>query len=75
MFPPMVIRHPGHPVLSWCADNLTVTNNSYGEIRPDKSLAIERIDGMVALIMALGRAIAHPAPLVSKYETTDLYVL
>jgi phage terminase large subunit-like protein len=69
------LRHPGHPVLSWCADNLTVTNNSYGEIRPDKSLAIERIDGMVALIMALGRAITHPAPLVSKYETTDLYVL
>jgi len=51
------VRHPGHPVLSWNADNLTVVGNSYGEIRPDKTRAVERIDGMVALIMALGQAI------------------
>jgi len=49
------LRHPGHPVLTWNADNLTVVGNSYGEIRPDKSRAVERIDGMVATIMALGQ--------------------
>ena len=49
------LRHPGHPVLTWNADNLTLTGNSYGEVRPDKTRAVERIDGMVALIMAFGQ--------------------
>jgi phage terminase large subunit-like protein len=49
------LRHPAHPVLTWNADNLTLTGNSYGEVRPDKTRAVERIDGMVALIMAFGQ--------------------
>jgi phage terminase large subunit-like protein len=69
------LAHPAHPVLTWNADNLTVTTNSYGEIRPDKSKAIERIDGMVALLLALGRAITTPEPTVSVYETRGVLTL
>lgn len=50
--------HGGHPILRWNAGNTVVIKNSYGEIKPDKAKAPERIDGTVALIMALARATA-----------------
>ncbi len=51
------IRHGGHPVLRWCMDNLVMVQDANENIRPDKDKATERIDGAVALIMGLGRAI------------------
>ena len=54
------LEHGGSPVLRWNADNLVVTADPAGNLKPDKSKATQRIDGMVALIMALGRASLHP---------------
>ncbi len=51
------IRHTGHPVLRWCMDNLVMVQDANENIRPDKEKATDRIDGAVALIMALGRAL------------------
>jgi phage terminase large subunit-like protein len=51
--------HGGHPVLRWMADNMVVKQDPAGNIKPDKAKSTERIDGMVALIMALDRAIRH----------------
>lgn len=48
------IRHGGHSVLRWNASNLVVTQDPAANIKPDKSKASEKIDGVVALIMALG---------------------
>ena len=48
--------HGGNPVLRWCASNVTVKEDPAGNLKPDKSKSTERIDGMVALIMAVGRA-------------------
>lgn len=53
------IRHGGHPVLRWCADNLVVRSDPNGNIAPNKEKATEKIDGMVALIMAYGRAMVN----------------
>lgn len=53
-----------NPVLRWMASNVTVIQNSDGHIRPDKKRSTEKIDGIVALIMAIGRWI------VSKDETS-----
>lgn len=50
------IRHGGHPVLRWNADNLVVREDASGYIRPDRERSTEKIDGIVALIMGLGRA-------------------
>lgn len=47
------LRHGGHPVLRWMADNVTVTSDSNGNIKPDKKKSTEKIDGIVALVMAL----------------------
>jgi phage terminase large subunit-like protein len=47
------LRHDGHPVLRWNVSNVAVETDSAGNIRPHKTLSTERIDGVVALIMAV----------------------
>lgn len=55
-------EHGNNPVLTWMADNLVMSEDPAGNLKPDKSRARERIDGMVAFIMAIGRAAASPEP-------------
>ncbi len=50
------LRHGNNPVLRWMADNMVVTQDPAGNLKPDKGKSTERIDGLVALIMALDRA-------------------
>lgn len=50
------IRHGGHPVLRWNFDNLAVTQDAAGNLKPAKNKSRGKIDGVVALIMAVGRA-------------------
>lgn len=50
------LRHGGHPVLRMCAANAVVTRDPAGNRKLDKAKATGRIDGMVALAMALGAA-------------------
>lgn len=47
------LRHGGNPILRWMADNVTVTSDSNGNIKPDRKKSTEKIDGIVALVMAL----------------------
>lgn len=49
------LRHGSHPVLRWMADNMTVRTDANGNVAPDKQRASEKIDAVVALIMALSR--------------------
>ena len=51
--------HGGNPVLRWMMDNIYVRTDPAGNIKPDKEKSTERIDGAVALIMALDRAIRN----------------
>ena len=51
------LAHGGHPVLSWMVDNIYVRTDPDGNIKPDKQRSTEKIDGVVATIMALDRAI------------------
>jgi len=52
------IAHGGHPVLQMCAANAVVTKDPTGARKLDKSRATGRIDGMQALAMAIGVAVA-----------------
>jgi len=55
------LRHGGHPVLRWMASNMVVRQDPNGNLAPDKGKATERIDGIVALVMGLGRSmVAEP---------------
>jgi phage terminase large subunit-like protein len=70
------LRHSGNPVLRWMADNLVVDQDPAGNFKPNKQKSTEKIDGMVATIMALDRAIRLEGKQpTSKYETEDVVVL
>ena len=56
------LAHGGHPVLRWMMDNVYVRTDPAGNIKPDKEKSTERIDGAVAMIMALDRAIRNENP-------------
>ena len=51
------IAHSAHPVLRWMFDNIFIRTDPAGNIKPDKAKSTEKIDGAVATIMALDRAI------------------
>lgn len=51
------IEHGGHPVLRWNMDNIFVRTDPAGNIKADKEKSTEKIDGAIATIMALDRAI------------------
>lgn len=51
------IAHGGNPVLWWMMDNVVVRKDPAGNLKPDKEKSTEKIDGVVAMIMALDRAI------------------
>lgn len=53
------IAHSGHPVLRWMIDNIFIRTDPAGNIKPDKEKSTEKIDGAVATIMALDRAIRN----------------
>ena len=51
------IAHGGHPVLRWNMDNIFIRTDPAGNIKADKAKSTEKIDGAIACIMALDRAI------------------
>lgn len=53
-----LLAHGGNPVLRWMASNVVVVEDPAGNMKPAKNKSSEKIDGIVALIMAIGRAIA-----------------
>lgn len=51
------LAHGGHPVLRWMADNIFIRRDPAGNIKADKEKSTEKIDGVIATIMGLDRAI------------------
>ena len=49
------LQHGGNPVATWCASNVTVRRDPAGNEKPDKERSTERIDAVVAAVMAVGR--------------------
>lgn len=48
------LRHGANPILRWMAGNLSIERDAAGNIKPSKKKAAQKIDGMVAGIMAHG---------------------
>ena len=53
------IVHAGNPVLRWMALNVVVDRDAADNIKPTKAKSPEKIDGIVASIMALDRCVRH----------------
>lgn len=68
------IRHRNNPVLNWCASNLVFKKDEADNMKPDKKRSREKIDGMVALFNAAGRACLGDKG-VSVYAERGLVVL
>ncbi|MDR2657490.1 MAG: terminase large subunit, partial [Oscillospiraceae bacterium] len=71
------IMHGGHPVLRWNMDNIFIKTDPAGNIKVDKEKSTERVDGAVAMIMALDRAIRCGGGTVgaSVYDTRGLILI
>ena len=70
------VAHGANPVLRWMADNVAARQDPSGNIKPDKSKSTNRIDGIVASVMAIGRAsTADPNGGRSIYEEREMLVL
>jgi phage terminase large subunit-like protein len=65
------IDHGGHAVLRWMADNTAGKTDPAGNLKPDKECSGDKIDGIVALIIALSRAIVAPKG-GSVYDERDV---
>ena len=53
--------HDNNPVLNWMAANVAIERDAAGNIKPSKKVSTERIDGIVAATMAIGRAATQAA--------------
>ncbi|MET3557113.1 phage terminase large subunit-like protein [Streptococcus rupicaprae] len=62
------VQHGGNPVLKWMGQNVVMRQDPAGNIKPDKEKSIEKIDGIVALIMGLDRCIRHQGQGNSVYD-------
>ena len=51
------VAHGGHPILRWMMDNIYIRTDPAGNIKADKEKSTEKIDGAIAAIMGLDRAI------------------
>lgn len=64
--------HGGDPILTWMASNYVLRHGTKREVRPDKDHAADKIDGQVALDMALDRIVRRPVDPPKPYQ---LFVL
>lgn len=78
------ICHDGHPVVTWCIDNLEVITDRNGRVRPAKPLLpgsertedrSKKIDAAVAIITAIARLIVPEPVDTSIYNTRDVIVI
>ena len=67
--------HGGHPVLRWNMDNAYVRTDPAGNLKLDKEKSTEKVDGAVALVMALDRAMKNLSGGDSIYNHRGFIVL
>ena len=68
------IGHNGHPVLRWMIDNAEAMTDAAGNIKLSKKHSEGKIDGAIALVMAVGRSMFGDVA-TSVYETRGLITI
>lgn len=67
------LRHGNDPVLRWMTSNAVIAQDGNGNIKLMKDKSSDRIDGVVAAVMGIGRLLIAPDPR-SVYEVRPLRV-
>jgi phage terminase large subunit-like protein len=62
------LRHGANPVATWCVDNLSVSMDAAGNVKPDKATSAEKIDGVSAMATAMAELLARPRKKKSAYS-------
>lgn len=63
------LAHGGNPVLRWMAGNVSLETDAADNWKPSKKKSVERIDGIVALIMGVAQAgVSVPGGEMSVYD-------
>jgi len=62
------LRHDGHPLLRWNVSNVAVETDPAGNLKPSKTKSTERIDGVVALIMAVDLMQRQASTVTPSYQ-------
>ena len=69
------LRHNRHPVLRWNIDNVYVRTDPAENLKIDKEKSTEKVDGAVALVMALDRALKNVNAGTSVYDDRGFLIL
>lgn len=69
------LLHGGQPVLRWMASNVAVQIDDAGNMKPSKKKSTEKIDGIVSLIMAIGRMLVAEEPKKSVYADRGVFTV
>jgi len=69
------LHHGGRPVPRRMASNVAVETDAAGNLKSSKRKSTERIDGIVAVVMALDRALLQPPRLQSAYKAEEPLVI
>jgi hypothetical protein len=62
------LAHGGNPVTRWMAANVAVAQDPAGNLKPARDKSTESVDGIVALIMAIGRTMVVQEEPQSAYS-------
>lgn len=63
------INHFGNPVLRWMCGNAEISTDAAGNIKINKQKSIDKVDGMVAAVMAIGEWMTYR----SGYNINEIY--
>lgn len=64
-----VFNHGGNPIMRWMTDNLAVSTDPAGNVKPNKAVVSDKIDGWSALANAMSESIKAQPEQESVYET------
>jgi phage terminase large subunit-like protein len=69
------IQHGGCPLLTWCQQNMQAFTSSQGLMMPSKQSSTEKVDPLVAVIMAFAEALHFRRNLTTKTSGARITIL
>ena len=68
------VIHNSNPVMNWMLSNIAIQEDPAGNLKPNKAKSKDKIDGIVALVMALGEYMTEES-VDSVYDQRGLLIL
>ena len=69
------LHHPDNPVFNWMASNVVAKEDAKDNIFPRKDIPENKIDGVVAALFAMGRAMHEVPEAISPWESDGFSIL